>query len=52
MSGHITDSVFSRYDIKSNVDLLNAADLLDAAAGAQKKTEKKTARVHAFRRRA
>lgn len=50
LSGHLTNSVFRRYDISSGSDLESAADKLDAAAAQPATTEKNTAHVHRIRR--
>lgn len=53
LSGHLTPSVFRRYNITDDVDLDVAADNLDAAAVQPvKRREPRTARVRPFRRRA
>jgi hypothetical protein len=52
LSGHLTRSVFTRYNITADSDLDDAADKLDAAAARPgKKTERRAASVHVMRRK-
>ena len=53
LSGHLTPSVFRRYNITDDADLDVAADKLDAAAAQPvKRREARAGRVRPFRRRA